>query len=61
MATSSISLASLLAPKIAVGTVSAMGGVYSTYESNFVKYAAQHWSLEGSAWDEANYYDRAEI
>ncbi|WP_204985753.1 hypothetical protein, partial [Microvirga pakistanensis] len=26
-----------------------------------MKYAAQHWSLEGSAWDEANYYDRAEI
>ncbi|MEZ0167158.1 calcium-binding protein [Microvirga sp. TS319] len=37
------------------------GGVYSTYESNFSKYAAQHWSEDGSSWEDANYYDRAEI
>jgi len=61
MTTSSIAFQSLLAPKISVGTVTAQGGVYSTYESNFTKYATQHWNLEGSSWADANYYDRAEI
>ena len=50
-----------LAPAISVSAVTAQGGVYSTYEANFTKYATQHWAQEGSAWDEANYYDRAEI
>ncbi|PVE22118.1 hypothetical protein DC522_22665 [Microvirga sp. KLBC 81] len=52
---------SLLAPKISVGAVNAQGGVYSKYESDFTQYAAQHWSQEGSSWENANYYDRAEI
>lgn len=61
MAQSSITLESLLTPEISVSTVTAQGGIYSKYESNFTKYAAQHWSQEGSSWEEANYYDRAEI
>jgi hypothetical protein len=71
MATSSINsaaqaagtptLESLLAPEVAVSTVTAQGGVYSTYEANFTKYAAQHWTSEGASWEAANYYDRAEI
>lgn len=57
----SSTFASLLAPKISVSTVTAQGSVYSKYESNFTQYAAQHWSQEGSSWEKANYYDRAEI
>ncbi|PVE20964.1 hypothetical protein DC522_29350, partial [Microvirga sp. KLBC 81] len=57
----SSTFASLLAPKISVSTVTAQGGVYSKYESDFTQYAAKHWSQEGSSWENANYYDRAEI
>ncbi|WP_445505202.1 hypothetical protein [Microvirga sp. G4-2] len=57
----SSTFASLLAPKISVSSVAAQGSVYSKYESNFTRYAAEHWSQEGSSWENANYYDRAEI
>lgn len=50
----------LVGPTVTTAQVNAMGGVYARYESDFAKYADQHWAASGDAWTE-NYYDRAQI
>jgi len=50
----------LVGPTLPVTAVKALGGVWSRYENDFVKYADQHWAQTADAWS-GNYYDRAEI
>jgi len=50
----------LVGPTLPITAVKALGGVWSRYENDFVKYADQHWALTAGAWS-GNYYDRAEI
>jgi hypothetical protein len=38
----------------------ALSGVYSRYESDFVKYSSSYWTSEGASWV-GDYYDRALI
>jgi hypothetical protein len=44
-----------------VSSVESIGGVFSRYEQDFRTHADRQWSLYGSRWDQANYYDRAMI
>jgi hypothetical protein len=44
-----------------VGAVEAMGPTYAEYEAKFRTWSESHWTTEGAAWDQANYYDRAMI
>lgn len=50
----------LVGPTIPVTQSRALGSSFSRYESDFVRYADQHWAKMGSAWGE-NYYDRVLI
>src|SRR5215203_101719 len=50
-----------IGPSLPASSVSALGGVYARYESDFKTYADQHWASDGSNWAATNYYDRAKI
>src|SRR5215217_5068069 len=56
-----IAFQSLVGPLVSVGEISALGGTFSKYETNFATYEAQHWSSDGVSWATSNYYDRAFI
>src|SRR5215211_26225 len=56
-----IAFQSLVGPLVSVGEISALGGTFSKYETNFGTYEAQHWSSDGVSWATSNYYDRAFI
>jgi uncharacterized protein YjdB len=47
-------------PTTSMAASKALGGAYTKYENDFVKFANLHWSTNGAAWGE-NYYDRALI
>jgi hypothetical protein len=36
-------------------------GAFDSYDRSFERYAEVHWSKQGAAWEQANYYDRAAI
>ena len=44
-----------------VSAVEAQGAAFAKYEQDFRTYADRHWAQEATAWDQANYYDRAMI
>ncbi|HEY0972673.1 MAG TPA: Ig-like domain-containing protein [Gemmatimonadales bacterium] len=50
----------LVGQTITVEQSKALGSPFTRYESDFVKYADQHWTNKGAYWGE-NYYDRALI
>src|SRR5215203_1056464 len=54
-------VSSLIGATVPVADVTARGGVYARYETDFVTYANSHWASEGSSWASADYYDRALI
>lgn len=50
----------LVGPTIPVTTVKALGGVWSKYENDFLKFSDQHWAQSAEGWS-GNYYDRVQI
>ena len=49
----------LLSTLLVGPTVSVQDSPIPQYETQFMTYAEKHFQLDGSAWDRANYYDRA--
>lgn len=54
-------VAQLLGSLPSSAAVSALGGVFGTYESDFPAYDERQWAECGPRWDCIDYYDRAEI
>ncbi len=44
-----------------VANISALGGAWERYEADFAKLSEMHWTREGANYNDANYYDRAQI
>ncbi len=49
----------LIGPSVPAASSSTLSAMTARYESDFVKYEAQHWASDGSSWSASNYYDRA--
>jgi len=50
----------LVGPTQSVATVKGLGGAWLKYETDFVKYADQHWTQTADSWS-GDYYDRVQI
>ena len=50
-----------IGPTRAAGTVAGLGGPYAEYDVLWSKWEPLRWTADGSSWESANYYDRAQV
>ena len=50
-----------IGPTLAPGIAAALGGAYADYDVLWARWEPMRWAADSSAWESANYYDRAQI